>query len=532
MTDQERKVFLDKYSGLAMEQQQRYGIPASVTLAQLAIESGWGTGRALTEGNNAFCVKAGSSWKGPVVIISDNAKNERFRQYGSISQSFEDHSKVLMGSAFKHCHGLSSTDAEGWARGMQSGRMTYSYNPKATSPLEYSEDLISIINKYHLKEYDARAEVTRTQPAGYMRGRSGTLVSAQQQAISVKSGGHFMFPLDSRDVPGDYAVSSDIGKRKLRTTGEHQMHHGIDIAVKEGSRVVATEDHGRVIQAGFDKKGGGNFVKIQYEREGKSYQVAYLHLSKIDVTVGQTVNAGTKLGLSGNTGSSTGAHLDFRVRTADLSQVQEASEKLKRGEITESQYVAMTNDQYKYIDPKSYLADVAVRGNITTSLLKGGKGQDLLAQQKDAARTSYETLLAHQQNRQESLDKPLVFNDAQLDNMSKAALLSQKLGSGKIEDLMGLGEDMQGDDIIASLLGIMLTTAVPLLSQMFGSDQQEDNGQGVTNTASVDEDQDKSDSLAVRRSRSVTTAANLSSVNFDANMKSENNKQNTGIRIA
>ena len=54
--------FFEKYAPLAMEQQQKYGIPASVTLAQAALESGWGESQLTREDKNFFGIHAVPAW--------------------------------------------------------------------------------------------------------------------------------------------------------------------------------------------------------------------------------------------------------------------------------------------------------------------------------------------------------------------------------------------------------------------------------------------------------------------------------------
>ena len=103
---------------------------------------------------------------------------------------------------------------------------------------------------------------------------------------------------------------------------------------------------------------GGKSVEVEYEREnGDKVKVSYLHLSSIDVKVGDEVNAGQKLGVSGNTGNrTTGEHLHFGVK-------QISSDGTSRD-----------------LDPASYLAEIAQKGNIQIQAMSNG--QDLLAKYK------------------------------------------------------------------------------------------------------------------------------------------------------
>lgn len=86
-------------------------------------------------------------------------------------------------------------------------------------------------------------------------------------------------------------------------------HPGVDIANRSLPQVVAA-DSGTVISAGWDSSGYGNMIMIDH---GNGYKTRYAHLSKIYVTVGQTVNRGGAIGQMGSTGRSTGPHLHFEI---------------------------------------------------------------------------------------------------------------------------------------------------------------------------------------------------------------------------
>ena len=97
-------------------------------------------------------------------------------------------------------------------------------------------------------------------------------------------------------------VSSKMGARWGR------VHQGIDIA-RPSSRTILAADNGVVTKAGKHSTYGNRIVI----KHNNGYETLYAHLSSIDVSVGQTVPQGTKIGVMGSTGRSTGIHLHFEV---------------------------------------------------------------------------------------------------------------------------------------------------------------------------------------------------------------------------
>ncbi|WP_409272847.1 peptidoglycan DD-metalloendopeptidase family protein [Neobacillus sp. SCS-31] len=116
------------------------------------------------------------------------------------------------------------------------------------------------------------------------------------KVVPSRGEGSFVWP-----ASGGY-VSSKIGHRWGK------MHKGIDIA-RPSSHTIKAADNGTVISAGWD---GGYGKKIVIDHNN-GFRTVYAHLSSIDVRVGQTVAKGSKIGLMGSTGDSTGLHLHFEV---------------------------------------------------------------------------------------------------------------------------------------------------------------------------------------------------------------------------
>ncbi len=89
----------------------------------------------------------------------------------------------------------------------------------------------------------------------------------------------------------------------------HAGHNGMDFAVVEGTPVRATMS-GNVVFSGWNDQGYGNLVIVENGAR-RSY---YAHLSELPVEQGEWVRQGDVIGLSGNTGNSTGPHLHYEVR--------------------------------------------------------------------------------------------------------------------------------------------------------------------------------------------------------------------------
>lgn len=107
-----------------------------------------------------------------------------------------------------------------------------------------------------------------------------------------------------------YSLGDRYGYREHHPVlGIGRMHYGQDFRVPYGTRVYATGD-GKVASAGSNSGGFGNVVIIDHGNGLRSY---YAHLSEISVSEGMIVKRGDKVGLSGDTGSSTGPHLHYQI---------------------------------------------------------------------------------------------------------------------------------------------------------------------------------------------------------------------------
>lgn len=143
--------YIDKYKDEAVNQQKRYKIPASITLAQGLLESGAGRSELARKSNNHFGIKCHSVWRGDKVYHDDDAKGECFRKYDDPMESYEDHSLFLTTrSRYAPLFDLRITDYRGWAVGLK--KCGYATD-KA-----YASKLIDIIETYELYKYDTVKE--------------------------------------------------------------------------------------------------------------------------------------------------------------------------------------------------------------------------------------------------------------------------------------------------------------------------------------------------------------------------------------
>lgn len=149
--------FLNIIKDLAIKNMMNTGILASLTVAQAALESGWGLSGLTTKGNALFGIKANSAWRGKIyngqtVEYYDgvNATNitAAFRAYDSWEDSIDDHSELLTGLQ-RYRAVVGEADYKTACKAVHAAGY-------ATDPV-YADKLINLIESYKLYEYDKEA---------------------------------------------------------------------------------------------------------------------------------------------------------------------------------------------------------------------------------------------------------------------------------------------------------------------------------------------------------------------------------------
>ncbi len=144
------KDYVARYKDLAMLEQQRSGVPASITLGQGVLETQAGESVLCTDANNHFGIKCRKEWTGETFAHDDDRKDECFRKYKCVQDSYKDHSDYLLSSPrYAPLFELKKTDYTGWAKGLK--RCGYATNPV------YAFQLIKIIEDFELQTYTVAA---------------------------------------------------------------------------------------------------------------------------------------------------------------------------------------------------------------------------------------------------------------------------------------------------------------------------------------------------------------------------------------
>ena len=221
--------YLLKYSAIAIEQMEKYGIPASITLAQGLLESGAGKSKLATEANNHFGIKADSRWSGETCSSFDNGNWHKFRVYKNAEKSYEDHSLFLTGNQrYSALFKLERADYKGWAKGLKDAYYA--------EDREYDKKLIGIIERYGLYRYD-------TQTAGT---KSWEKEPGTPKEI-LKANGMLYVIADSGDTFKSLSKELGLSKRKIR---KYNDLNG-DYTFKSGDIVYLEKKHNKAAK-GYD----------------------------------------------------------------------------------------------------------------------------------------------------------------------------------------------------------------------------------------------------------------------------------------
>lgn len=256
------KEFFNQWKSVALQHQEDYGIPASITLAQAAIESGFGKSGLTTKYNNFFGITG--AYNGKSVKLK-NKKGQIFtwRVYPTPEESFEDHASLL---SRKYKPSVKNAGYVEWAKSLTDGGYAES---------NYGADLIRFIKQNGLDEYDT------SNKAAAVKDVASSKLSSQS--------------LLSKSVTIDANGPSNHGSRAL---GNWQSDNAWDIFATGGTKVYSITS-GIVSKIGGDEnKHSGKIFGAQVTVTGQDGypNIFYTHLTNLQVAKGDMVEPGTMIG--------------------------------------------------------------------------------------------------------------------------------------------------------------------------------------------------------------------------------------------
>lgn len=184
-TSIDRKDYIANFNDLAVKEMRRSKIPASITLAQAMLESDNGNSTLARKSNNHFGIKCHGSWGGAKVYHDDDKRNECFRKYNTVYDSYKDHSDfIVKGSRYSFLFDLKPTDYKSWAKGLQKAGY-------ATSRT-YASLLIKIIEDNQLYVFDQGGSLSINSSDNFVAD-SQNVVLADVDNFTIRTEKHQVF---------------------------------------------------------------------------------------------------------------------------------------------------------------------------------------------------------------------------------------------------------------------------------------------------------------------------------------------------
>lgn len=139
--------YVDRFKKVAIDEMEKYGVPASISLAQGLIESRAGTSKLAVENNNHFGIKCFSRncKKGHCTNFTDDTHKDFFRKFKTPWESWHAHSQLLASGRYAKLKRY-GRDYRKWAYGLKA--IGYA------TDRSYAEKLVGIIERYDLHKYD------------------------------------------------------------------------------------------------------------------------------------------------------------------------------------------------------------------------------------------------------------------------------------------------------------------------------------------------------------------------------------------
>jgi LysM repeat protein len=205
--------YIIRYREQAVQQQQKYKIPASITMAQALLESAAGESTLAKNANNHFGIKCHTGWKGETSYHDDDKKNECFRKYKNVKDSYEDHSRFLSErSNYVRLFTYKITDYRKWAKGLQECHYA--------TDRGYANKLIDIIETYELYNLDKEKGKTKVNEP-----ETTPPVMLQREVFRT----HNLIYVIAKDDDSLEVIARDLGFKAKQLQKYNEMHNGFPL---------------------------------------------------------------------------------------------------------------------------------------------------------------------------------------------------------------------------------------------------------------------------------------------------------------
>lgn len=340
-----KKDFLKQAAAGALGLQQHGSkVNPEVVIAQAALESGWGQSELTLQAKNYFGMKAGTDWRGKTISMpteevingSRITENAVWPVFDSAEDCFAEYAKFIerlphFADALEH-----SNDPAAYVAALVNGPLKYATDPEyeakimGTIKANRLSELVGISHKVHDEKVaaDAAAEaqkVAAAKAAEEAAAKKVQTISQTKKELAPVTALHLPVPEGSGVSPQyaghkgiDFAVPAGtpfyaamggtVEVRKFDVTNERFCK---DAFANLGRSVNEIKPEDRVQQE----------VRITRVIDGRTYVTIYAHMDRIDVETGQIVEAGEALGVTGNTGCSTGDHAHFEMQVDNMGSV-------------------------------------------------------------------------------------------------------------------------------------------------------------------------------------------------------------------
>ncbi|HLP04284.1 MAG TPA: glucosaminidase domain-containing protein [Paludibacter sp.] len=274
--------YIEQYHQIAEKQQKEHGIPASIVLAQGLLESGAGQSELARQSNNHFGIKC-SDWTGGRVYHDDDEKDECFRKYDQVIESYEDHAAFLKKNRYAFLYSYKPTDYESWAFGLK--KAGYATDPS------YAFKLISIIEDYDLHRFDlgagnssGLASSTKAAPNGGVKGPMGYIsATVKHEVVKVnKVRSVVALPGDTYESIAD---EFNMSEKRLRGYNEidqdQELKPGVRVFIANKRRRASKDMELYVVKSGESMHSIAQNYGLQTESLYNLNQMAYTQGPKV-----------------------------------------------------------------------------------------------------------------------------------------------------------------------------------------------------------------------------------------------------------